>query len=138
MAITSIGHIALTVSDMNKSLEFYSKVLGFPKVFDIEDEKGNPWIVYLKVGNGQFVELFYPAGEAPLDGVKRVSFSHLCFAVDDIQKTAADIQSRGGTLDRPIKTGRDGNYQCWVKDPDGTRIELMQIVPQSPHARHMR
>jgi catechol 2,3-dioxygenase-like lactoylglutathione lyase family enzyme len=138
MAITGIGHIAITVSDMKKSLDFYCNVLGFKKVFDIPDEQGRPWIEYLSLGNGQFVELFHPAGEAPLDGVKRVSVNHLCFLVDDIQTTAADIQKRGGALDRPIKTGRDGNFQCWVKDPDGTRIEMMQIVAGSPHAKYMR
>ena len=137
MAITSIGHMAFAVGDMKKSIDFYCGILGFTRVFEIPDEKGNPWICYLKVGNGQFVELFYPAGEAPMDGAKRAGFSHACFLVDDINKTAADIQARGGVLDRPIKTGRDGNYQCWVKDPDGTRIELMQIMPGSPHARHM-
>jgi len=137
MAITSIGHIAITVSNMTKSLEFYTNILGFKKVFDIPDEKGRPWIEYLSVGNGQFVELFHPAAESAADGVKRAGVNHLCFLVDDIQKTAADIQKRGGVLDRPIKTGRDGNHQCWVVDPDGVRIEMMQIVAGSPHAKYM-
>ena len=138
MAITGIGHLALTVSDMKKSLDFYTGPMGFAKVFEIPDDSGKPWIVYLKVGNGQFVELFYPAGEPAADGVKRAGFNHACFLVDDIQKTVAEIQKRGGVLDRPIKTGKDGNHQAWVKDPDGTRIELMQIMPQSPHAKHMK
>ena len=43
---------------------------------------------------------------------------------------------RGGALDRPIKLGADGNYQCWVVDPDGNRIEFMQITSESPHAKY--
>lgn len=136
MAITGIGHLALVVTDMKKATDFYCGILGFKSVFEIKDDKGNPWINYLKVGPGQFVELFYPNGEAKQDGVKRAGFSHVCFEVDDIKKTADDIVKRGGTLDRPIKLGVDGNYQCWVVDPDGSRIEMMQITGESPHAKY--
>jgi lactoylglutathione lyase len=135
MAITGIGHLALVVSDMKKSTEFYSGILGFEKVFDIPDAKGAPWIVYFKIGAGQFIELFYQNKEAPVDVAAKGAFSHVCYLVDDIHRTETDIKKRGGVLDRPIKLGVDGNYQCWIKDPDGNRIEFMQIMPGSPHAR---
>jgi catechol 2,3-dioxygenase-like lactoylglutathione lyase family enzyme len=147
VAITGIGHLAVVVSDMRRSTEFYSGVLGFEKVFEIPDDKGSPWICYFRVGRGavgaqsaghdgaQFIELFYPQKEAAPDAVARIGFSHMCFLVDDMKQTEAEILKRGGTLDRPIKLGKDGNYQCWLKDPDGNRIELMQIMPGSPHAK---
>lgn len=143
MAITGIGHLAVVVSDMKRSTEFYSGVLGFEKVFEIPDDKCDPWICYLRVGRGggssagaQFIELFYPQKEAAPDAIARIGFSHMCLLVDDMKRTEAEILKRGGTLDRPIKLGKDGNYQCWLKDPDGNRIELMQIMPDSPHARN--
>ncbi len=158
MAITGIGHLAVVVADMRRSTEFYTGILGFEKVFEIPDDKGNPWICYFRVGTGagggaksteygstrlgstpyggaQFIELFYPQKEAAPDAIARIGFSHMCFLVDDMKRTEAEILKRGGTLDRPIKLGKDGNYQCWLKDPDGNRIELMQIMPGSPHAK---
>jgi lactoylglutathione lyase len=33
--------------------------------------------------------------------------------------------------------GCDFNWQSWTKDPNGIRIELMQIDPKSPHAKYM-
>jgi len=135
MAVTGLGHLALNVSDMKRSADFYTKVLGFQQLFELKDDKGNPWINYFKVGPGQFVELFYPRGEEPAGSKPRVGFSHMCFVVDDIKRTEAEILKGGGTLDRPIKLGIDGNYQMWVKDPDGNRIELMQIMPGSPQAQ---
>jgi lactoylglutathione lyase len=42
------------------------------------------------------------------------------------------IKSQGLTLDVEPKQGIDLNYQCWVKDPDGNRIEFMQMHPDSP------
>jgi catechol 2,3-dioxygenase-like lactoylglutathione lyase family enzyme len=137
MAITGIGHLAVTVSDMKRSAEFYTGVLGFERVFEILDDKGNPWISYFKIGKSQFIELFYPKNEESSDGKAHIGFSHMCFLVDDMKRTEAEILKRGGTLDRPIKLGKDGNYQCWVKDPDGNRIELMQIMPESPQAKSM-
>ena len=135
MAVTGLGHLALVVSDMRRSADFYTKVLGFQQLFELKDDKGNPWINYFKVGPGQFIELFYPRGEEPAGPKARVGFSHMCFVVDDIKRTEAEILKQGGALDRPIKLGVDGNYQAWVRDPDGNRIELMQIMPGSPQAR---
>ncbi len=135
MAVTGLGHLALDVSDMKRSADFYTQVLGFQQLFELKDDKGNPWINYFKVGPGQFIELFYPRGEEPADPKARVGFSHMCFVVDDIKRTEAEILKQGGTLDRPIKLGADGNYQAWVRDPDGNRIELMQIMPGSPQAK---
>ncbi|HUZ17162.1 MAG TPA: VOC family protein [Spirochaetia bacterium] len=135
MAITKIGHTALLVRDMQKSTDFYTKVLGFKKVFDLKDDKGNPWIVYFKIGKDQFIELFYSKDEPDNDFKPRIGYQHVCYEVDDINATEKEIVKGGGALDRPIKKGLDGNFQMWVKDPDGNRIELMQIVPDSPHAK---
>jgi lactoylglutathione lyase len=137
MAIAGIGHLALAVSDMKRSAEFYTGILGFRKVHELLDDNGRPWIVYFKVGAGQFMELFHPRPGVTIDVAARGAFSHVCFLVDDIRSTAADIERRGGTLDQPIKVGKNGCFQCWVKDPDGNRIELMQATEGTPLAAHM-
>jgi len=136
MGITKIGHLAFVVSDMEKAEEFYTGILGFPRVFDLKDSAGQPWINYYKVADGQFVELFYRKAESQAAQSPTVGYSHCCFVVEDIHEIAEQVETRGGELDRPIKVGADGNYQCWVRDPDGNRIEFMQIVEGSPHAAH--
>ena len=136
--ITSLAHTALTVMDMEKSVDFYTRVLGFEKAFDIpEPETGKPWIDYIAVAPGQFLELFY-GGTTPIREFSSeiTGFNHLCFGVTDIQEAAAKIEKAGVALDRPIKFGCDNNWQCWVRDPDRNRIELMQIGPDSPQAKY--
>ncbi|MDB5053226.1 MAG: Glyoxalase/bleomycin resistance protein/dioxygenase [Bacilli bacterium] len=133
--IKGIGHLALTVEDMEKSLQFYCNVLGFEKAFEIHDDENKPWIVYIKVCPGQFIELFYgglhKAGNN--DKPNQIGFNHLCLEVYDIHEIANHLKSKGLTLDvEPIR-GKDNNYQCWAKDPDGNRIEFMQLSPDSPH-----
>lgn len=130
--IKRIGHLALTVEDMDKSLHFYCHILGFQRAFDIKDDNGMPWIEYIKVCDGQFIELFY-GGESKPESVKgAIGFNHLCLEVHDIHEIASRLKSQGWPLDVEPKKGKDGNYQCWTKDPDGNRIEFMQLEPDSP------
>ncbi|MFZ5987744.1 MAG: VOC family protein [Bacillota bacterium] len=126
--IKGIAHAAFIVSDMEKSLDFYCNVLGFTHVFEIKDDQQNPWIHYIKLAEGQFIELFYGSPQ----NTDNHTYSHLCFEVDDIDEIANRIKSRGITLDVEPCQGKDLNYQCWVRDPDGNRIEFMQIHLDSP------
>ena len=135
--ITGIAHLAVNAKDMKKSLDFYTRVLGFTKAFSLEHpQTGEPWIEYLQAGN-QFIELFYNGTE---DNVWRSSlrgFNHLCLQVDDIHSTVNMIEKSGYAMDRKVTEGRDKNLQAWLTDPDGIRIELMQISPESPQGKCM-
>jgi len=133
--IKSIGHTAFFVRDMARSLDFYQNILGLEKAFDLKKEDGTPWIEYLRVADNQFIELFYPeAGFNPQNLQKDRSYGHLCFCVDDINSSAETIKRNGGTLLSEPREGLDGNFQCWIEDPDGNAIELMQICSTSPQS----
>ncbi|GHV43158.1 lactoylglutathione lyase [Spirochaetia bacterium] len=134
--LTGITHLALTVKDMEKAVDFYCRVLGLKKVFELPEPKtGAPWIVYLHLDKKQFVELFYNGTtDNPWNSSLR-GFNHICFEVDDINRIAAHIKESGYKLDTEPKLGVDKNWQAWVTDPDGVRIELMQISPDSPHGK---
>ena len=130
--IKGIGHLAFDVADMKDSLHFYCDILGFKQAFDIPHDDGKPWIEYIKVTDGQFIELFY-GGENKPEQVKRpIGFSHLCLEVEDIHVIAGHLKSSGVKLDVEPMQGKDHNWQCWAKDPDGNRIEFMQLHPDSP------
>ena len=125
--IKGIGHAAYNVADMNASLHFYCDILQFTHAFSIADDNGSPWIEYIKVNDDTFIELFYgrPDGE-------NTSYNHLCLAVDDIHEIAERMVKCGAPLDVAPKQGKDHNWQCWTHDPDGNRIEFMQLSPDSP------
>lgn len=128
-----IGHLALKVEDMEKSLHFYCDILGFKHAFDIQDDHGQPVIEYIKVVPGQFIELFYGGKETPEFNDNSIGFNHLCLEVNDIYEIADHLKSKGIPLTVEPMIGKDHNYQCWVKDPDGNDIEFMQLDPRSPH-----
>lgn len=127
----SIGHSAYYVADMKASLYFYVEQLGLEHSFSIQDNEGKPWIEYLKVGNGQFIELFY-GGEGNQGSC---SYAHLCLQVADIHACADELEQKGVLIDTLPIQGKDLNWQCWVHDPDGNPIEFMQIHPESPQAK---
>lgn len=133
---TGIAHIAVSVKDMEKSLDFYTNALGFRKAFNIDKpQDSSPWIVYLYIAEGQFMELFYGGEKLNPWDWQTMGFNHLCFAVDDIHTAAKQITDAGYVLTDEPKQGSDGNWQCWTTDPDGVRIELMQLSPDSLQAQ---
>lgn len=134
--ITHIGHAAYSVSDLDAALDFYCAKLGLPEAFRLFHDDGTPWIIYLLVGQGGFVELF-PGGKLGAGNIDG-SYRHLCLAVDDMTATLAELRARGMELTGEANVGKDGNTQFWLTDPDGNRIELMQIAPDSLQAQAIR
>ena len=132
--IEGIGHVAFVVRDMAQSLQFYCDILGFTAAFELLDDDGNPRIQYVKVADGQFIELFYGPSSAAKAQTPEIGYKHLCLTVTDVNEISAELEKKGATLDSGPKQGKSGNWQCWVTDPDGNRIELMQVSPDSIQA----
>ena len=132
--ITAIGHVAFRVTDLDRALDFYCGVLGFREAFRLDREDlPSPWIVYIQVAPGHFIELFPGATKVGPQPGEDAGYNHFCLLVDDIDATVRQLAERGLPIEgAPIK-GIDNNYQYWVADPDGNRIELMQITAESPH-----
>ncbi len=132
--ITGLGHVAFRVTDLDRALDFYVRILGLREAFRLDMAgQPSPWIVYLQVAPGDFVELFPGAVNiAPQPGAD-AGYNHFCLLVDDIHATVKELGERGLPIIGAPTMGVDNNYQFWVTDPDGNRIELMEIKPESPH-----
>jgi len=137
--VKCFSHVAFVVKDMGKSLNFYCDILGFKKLFDFKEEDGSIRISYIKIGDGQFLELFN-GRKAKMTSeqdfnlshlLDYLGYSHLCLEVDDIFKIAEILRLNNLLIVEP-KVGRDLNYQCWGIDPDGNKIEFMKMEPDSP------
>lgn len=128
--IIGLTHAALQVTDMDRSLAFYTQVLGLPEQFRLTNDQGQPWLVYLKVADGQFVELF-PRAKGPHTKPECSGLVHLCLEVDDIQQSYKELTSRGLVARGEPNLGADGSWQFWTEDPDGNPIEFHQFTPES-------
>jgi lactoylglutathione lyase len=125
-------HAMLRVGDMDRSLEFYTGLLGMT-VLDRREHKKNQFTqAYLGYGAGygqMTVELVqnwdreepYAQGE---------SFGHLAIQVSGITALCDRLAAAGVTMPRPPRAQRHGdNIVAFVEDPDGHRIELVQMRP---------
>ena len=135
MPITGLGHAAIRVSDLEASLAFYAK-LGLQEAFRLPKADGTGvGLVYVRIADNVFLELFPGGTERPAGGPTQLGYAHACLLVDDIQAAYRDFTGQGVPATGEPKLGRDGNWQFWVTDPDGTRLEVMQIMPDSLQAR---
>ena len=116
--ITGIAHTAYKVQDIEASLDFYCGKLGLKEAFRL-DRDGQLWLIYLQVSGHTFIELF-PGGDKKENLDNRPGAPHLCLQVDDIEKTLAELKSRGLEIAGEARQGADGN-----------KIELMQLMPNS-------
>jgi lactoylglutathione lyase len=131
--VTGIGHTAIRARDLEAMLDFYTGKLGFQEMFRLNHDDGSLMLVYVRVTDDQFLE-FFPNGSGEVPPGSNVGYNHLCLTVADIDATLRDLEARGVPLARGLQTGRDGNRQAWIADPEGNRIELMEMAPDSRQA----
>ena len=129
--IKGLTHVAILVTDIERSIDFYVNVLGLTEQFRLCNEQGKPHLVYIRIADGQFIELFGGAtGQhkpSPTAGPV-----HLCLEVDDIQQAYVTVTSRGGkSLHGKPTFEADYAWQFWTEDPDENPIEFHQFTDES-------
>jgi lactoylglutathione lyase len=117
-------HTAMRVRDIDASLRFY-EALGFERRGKLDF--GSAYNVYLGVpGDGDTLELTVNVGQdEPYD--LGTGYGHVAIGVDDLDQTLAALKDRGIEPERPpYQVSEGGSRICFVRDPDGYRIELIE------------
>lgn len=131
MNLKAVHHVAIIVSDYEKSREFYVDKLGFEIRRENYREKQQDYKLDL-VLNDVELEIFAPGKKDEDYSVhpKRPSFPeayglrHLAFQVDDAEKAAAWLNSKGIETE-PVRVDEfSGGRFTFFKDPDGLPLEL--------------
>ena len=94
-------------------------------------DDGTLWLIYLRITDTQFIELF-PEGEGESRaGCAPHRDQPLLPRMRRSRRHRRALRQRGIALTVEPKIALDHNRQCWIEDPDGNRIEFMQIAPNS-------
>lgn len=123
-----ILHTMLRVGDLEKSLNFYTEVLGMRLLRrrDYPDGKFTlAFVGYQDEAEGAVLELTHNWDTSSYDLGN--GYGHIALEVEDAYKACEDIKSRGGKVTReagPMKHGQ--TVIAFVEDPDGYKIELIQ------------
>lgn len=151
MEIKGLYHTGFVVSDLERSLRFYTEVLGM-RVERPATELSGPWIssvvghpgtrlrsAFVGVGDGHSIELLQylsppSVNVAPPAGRNRVGASHAGMLVDDVHAWYERLRTAVATVTGP-PTLRDADYPwaryaIYFQDPDGNWLEFVERAPK--------
>jgi lactoylglutathione lyase len=121
-------HTMLRVGDMQRSIDFYTKVLGMQllRTTDRPDQQYTLAFVGYEGNPAQAeIELTYNYGVDKYE--MGTAYGHIALGVEDAYKTCADVKARGGNVTREAGPVKGGNTViAFITDPDGYKIELIQ------------
>lgn len=121
--LTGVAHMAVYVSDVERTRRFYRDWLGFEEPYDLKNADGSLSMTFFKVNEDQYIEIF-PGLKPDQDRL-----NHIAFATDDASALRAYLAASGVRVPAGVSKGRIGNSNFTVKDPDGRTVEFTQYEP---------
>lgn len=122
-------HTMLRVGDLDRSVDFYTKVLGMNLLRTSENPEYRYSLAFVGFGQGNpdqaEIELTYNWGTSEYD--MGTAYGHIALGVEDIHATCERIRAAGGNITRepgPVKGGT--TVIAFITDPDGYKIELIE------------
>ncbi|MFY8272752.1 lactoylglutathione lyase [Pseudoalteromonas sp. SSDWG2] len=121
-------HTMLRVGNLERSIEFYTNVLGMKELRRADNEQYRYTLAFVGYGEEKdhtVLELTYNWDQDSYE--LGTAYGHIAIEYDDIYKACDDIRAAGGVISRepgPVKGGT--TEIAFVKDPDGYAIELIQ------------
>jgi glyoxylase I family protein len=147
--LTGLHHFNLIVADKERTKAFYHGLLGLEIALEteIEDNEFSRGVglpstkvlaTFFKLpSNNGLIETFqyvHPVGKPmqPATKANDAGWQHLCFQVDDIEKTVHELEAKGVKfLSTPVTISREhpffaGVRFCYFRGPDGEVLEILQ------------
>jgi lactoylglutathione lyase len=123
-----ILHTMLRVTDLDKSIKFYTDIMGMKLLRKNDNKEYKYTLAFLGYGDeseGAVIELTYNWGKTEYD--LGSAFGHIAISSEDIYETCEAIKNSGGNVVREAGEVLGGTtHIAFVKDPDGYLIELIQ------------
>ncbi len=121
-------HTMLRVGDLQRSIDFYTKVLGMKLLRTSDNPSQKYTLAFVGYGSNPEhaeLELTYNYGVDHYD--MGSAYGHIALGVDDAAKACETIRSNGGNVIREAGPVMGGSTMiAFVQDPDGYKIELIE------------
>ncbi|WP_426117096.1 lactoylglutathione lyase [Massilia sp. PWRC2] len=131
-----ILHTMLRVGDLQRSIDFYTKVLGMKLLRTSDNPEYKYTLAFVGYGTNPEhaeLELTYNYGETQYE--MGTAYGHIAISADDIYLTCDAVRASGGNITRepgPVKGG--STVIAFITDPDGYKVELIERKDQAPGA----
>ena len=137
--MTFVAHTGLGVTDLARSVRFYSELLGFQPCrslempadqvtdfLELEQPGGDLKAVYLMMGDFQLELLLFdpPGGNRVRERkMNQVGLTHISIGVDSVAAVLARLADFGGELVSSL-----GDKAAMIRDPDGQYVEILEAI----------
>jgi catechol 2,3-dioxygenase-like lactoylglutathione lyase family enzyme len=124
--VVMMNHVGISVPNIDEAVTYYTQKMGYREAFRVNDEKGQPRLVYMQISKNTFLEL------NPVTAQRAAGFSHYGLHVANAAQAVARFRRSGLTV-TDTNTSDTKAIIANITDPYMGRIELTELPPESLH-----
>ena len=124
--VVMMNHVGINVPNIPEAITYYTDKMGYREAFRVNDDKGQPRLVYMYISRNTFLELNQANAQRP------AGFTHYGLHVEDIAATVARFKQAGVTVSGTNVSDTKA-ILANITDPYMGRIELAELPPESLH-----
>jgi len=126
MIFDKVQHVAIIVSDCEKSKEFYVNKLGLKIIYELERPEKQSRFVYLDAGNLIIELCCFPNPPKRLEWPEAAGLRHLAFEMDNFDAVIKRLNEMGLKTEHIRTDGRTGKRYTFFHDPDRLPLEISE------------
>ena len=124
--VVMMNHVGISVSNIPEAVSYYTQKMGYREAFRVNDEKGQPRLVYMQISKNTFLELNPVTAERP------AGFTHYGLQVANAAQAVARFRE-SGVIVTDMSASPTKAILANITDPYMGRIELTELPPESLH-----
>ena len=126
--VVMMNHVGINVPNIAEAVTYYTQKMGYREAFRVNDDKGQPRLVYMQISKNTFLEL------NPANAQRPVGFTHYGLHVDNAAEAVARFRKNGVTVSDTNASDTKA-ILANITDPYMGRIELAELPPDSLHQK---
>jgi catechol 2,3-dioxygenase-like lactoylglutathione lyase family enzyme len=124
--VVMMNHVGINVPNIPEAVTYYTQKMGYREAFRVNDDKGQPRLVYMQISRDTFLELNQANAQRP------AGFTHYGLQVESAADAVARFR-KNGVMVSDTNTSDTKAILANITDPYMGRIELAQLTPDSLH-----
>ena len=124
--VVMMNHVGISVPNIAEAVTYYTQKMGFREAFRVNDDKGQPRLVYMQISKNTFLEL------NPVTAQRPAGFSHYGLHVENAAQAVARFR-KSGVMVSDTNASDTKAILANITDPYMGRIELAELTPESMH-----
>src|ERR1700730_13560886 len=124
--VVMMNHVGISVPNIDQAVTYYTQKMEYREAFRVNDEKGQPRLVYMQISKNTFLELNQVTAQRP------AGFSHYGLHVENAAQAVARFRKSGLTVTDTNPSDTKAIIAN-ITDPYMGRIELTEFTPESMH-----